>query len=161
LPAGINTAYAAFARAAQRSLIGAYRNNIPTTRKPTVTEQPMTTGNTRLLDNWHTSGALTACTACLLVGAFGTTHAATPGAAPAIKVAYSDLNLESVSGTQALYARIVSAARDVCSAREVDIRDLGALARAQACETRAITQAVHDVHSPALAALSTTRVPHG
>ena len=120
----------------------------------------MTTANTRLSDNWR-APALTALTACLLVGAVGTSHAATPANPPAIRVVYSDLNLESVPGTQALYARIVSAAREVCASREVDIRDLGALARAQSCEARAITQAVHDVHSPALAALFNARVGHG
>jgi UrcA family protein len=107
----------------------------------------------RLSDNWRHSATLTALTACLLVGAAATTHAATPSNPPAIKVAYGDLNLDSVPGTQALYTRIVSAARTVCGSRYVDIRDLGALARTQACETRAVTQAVQDVHSPALAAL--------
>jgi UrcA family protein len=121
----------------------------------------MNTVSTTQTGNWHTSAALTALTACLLVGAAGATHAATPGDPPAVRVAYSDLNLESVPGTQALYARIVSAARQVCASREVDIRDLGALSRVQACEARAITQAVHDVHSPALAALSNARVRHG
>lgn len=122
----------------------------------------MNTANTKLSDNWRApSAALTALTACLLIGAVGTTHAATPGGAPAIKVAYGDLNVDSVPGTQALYARIVAAAREVCAYREVDIRDLGALSRAQACEARAISQAVHDVHSPALAALSNARVRHG
>ena len=115
----------------------------------------------RLTNNWRHSAVLTALTACVLVGAAGASHAATPAAAPAIRVAYGDLNLDSTPGTQALYARIVSAAREVCGSRATDIRDLGALARAQACEARAITQAVHDVHSPALAALSNTHVRHG
>ena len=104
---------------------------------------------------------LTALTACLMVGAVTTSHAATPVDPPAVRIAYSDLNLDSSSGTEALYARIKSAAREVCGSRSVDIRDLGALSRAQVCESRAITQAVHEVHSPALAALSGTRVPHG
>ncbi|HKD54872.1 MAG TPA: UrcA family protein [Steroidobacteraceae bacterium] len=121
----------------------------------------MTTATTRLSDNWRTCTTLAALSACLLVGATATTHAATPADPPAIKVAYGDLNLQSAPGTEALYARIVSAAREVCGSREVDIRDLGALARAQACESRAISQAVRDVHSPALAALSGARVRHG
>ena len=120
----------------------------------------MTTAITRLSANRH-SAALTALTACVLMGAIATTHAATPANPPAIKVAYGDLNLESVPGTQALYARIVSAAREVCGSREVDIRDLGALARAQTCESRAIARAVQDVHSPALAALFDARVRRG
>lgn len=121
----------------------------------------MTTATARLNDNWRTSATLTALTACLMVGGIATSHAATPVDAPAVRIAYGDLNLDSQPGTQALYARIVSAAREVCGSRSVDIRDLGALARAQACESRAITQAVHEVHSPALAALSGTRVRHG
>lgn len=115
----------------------------------------------RLTDTWRPSAVLTALTACVLVGAAGATHAATPADPPAIKVAYGDLNLDSTPGTEALYARIVSAAREVCGSRTADIRDLAAFARVQACEARAITQAVHDVHSPALAALSSARVQHG
>jgi UrcA family protein len=121
----------------------------------------MTTAPTRLSDNWRISATLTALTACLLVGAAATTHAATPAAPPAIKVAYGDLNLESASGTEALYARIVSAARTVCGSGDVDGRNLAALAHARSCESRAVAQAVHDVHSPALAALSGARVRHG
>ena|SRR5215831_15293590 len=121
----------------------------------------MTTATTRLSDNWRTSATLTALTACLLVGTAATTHAATPANPPAVKVAYGDLNLESLPGTEALYARIVSAAREVCGSRDVDNRNLSALARTRACESRAISQAVHDVHSPALAALSGARVRHG
>ena len=121
----------------------------------------MTIATTRLSHNWHTSAALTALTACLLVGAAGNSRAATPANPPAVKVTYGDLNLESTPGTQVLYARIESAARQVCGSREVDIRDLGALSRAQSCESRAIAQAVQAVHSPALAALSNARVRHG
>lgn len=91
----------------------------------------------------------------------GTASAASSAAAPSVKVSYSDLNLASDSGTQVLYSRIVSAARDVCFARDVDNRDLGALAAARSCVSTAIANAVSTIHNPRLAALSGARSAHG
>jgi UrcA family protein len=104
---------------------------------------------------------LVALTVALLAAAAGA-HAATPGEeSTSLKVAYGDLDLASSAGSDALYARIVSAARTVCYANDVDSRDLHAVANERACETRAINDAVQDVHSAKLAALSGERIRHG
>jgi UrcA family protein len=74
-------------------------------------------------------------------------------------VRYSDLNLGTEQGTEALYARLVSAARAVCGAP--DIRDLGALVAAHACERQAVANAVRDVRSPRLSAIYSAHPRHG
>jgi UrcA family protein len=119
----------------------------------------MTNIMSKISDYRHVSATLTALTVCLVAGAAGVAHAAAP--ARSVTVAYGDLNLASAQGTDALYARIVSAAREVCGAGEVDIRDLRGLAAERTCESNAIAQAVHAVHNPALAALYGTRQPQG
>jgi UrcA family protein len=109
----------------------------------------------------RTSAALAALTACLLTGA-GAAHAsAAVDAAPAVTVRYADLNIGTEQGADALYARIVSAARQVCLRQRLDLRDLHGLELAKACEAQAIAQAVRDVHSPRLAALYGARQRHG
>lgn len=116
----------------------------------------------RLNEYRRTSAALAALAACLLVGASGAAQAAVPADAfPTVTVRYGDLNLGNEQGTSALYARIVSAARQVCFTSQVDYRDLTAFSLAKACERRAIAQAVHAVNSPRLAALYSTRLRHG
>jgi UrcA family protein len=95
------------------------------------------------------------------VAVIGTAHAATPTEARSLKVTYSDLNLESAAGTQVLYSRIVSAARNVCAAQDVDNRDLHAVKQELQCENQAIAEAVSSVHSPRLAALYNDRVARG
>jgi UrcA family protein len=113
-------------------------------------------------DYWRASAALTALTACLLVGVAASAHATTADdSAPSVTVSYRDLNLATDQGTKALYARIVSAARAVCGADEVDIRDLGALSSERSCERQAIEHAVSDVHSARQAALYVARPRHG
>ena len=114
-------------------------------------------------DYWHVpAAAVTALTACLLVGASGIAQATiADDSAPAVHVRYGDLNLASDQGTKVLYARIVTAARAVCHAGEVDIRDLGALSSERSCERQAIEHAVSDVHSAKLAALAAAGPPHG
>lgn len=99
-----------------------------------------------------------ALAATLLVG---TASAAPASDAPSVTVSYSDLNLASDAGTQVLYSRIVSAARDVCFTRDVDNRDLGAMLSARRCESTAIANAVSSIHSERLAALSGARTVHG
>ena len=91
----------------------------------------------------------------------GTAGAAPVSEAPSVKVSYGDLNLASDAGTQALYSRIVSAARDVCFARDVDNRDLGAMAASRSCVNTAIANAVSTIHNERLAALSGARTAHG
>jgi UrcA family protein len=78
-----------------------------------------------------------------------------------VKVSYGDLNLATAQGNKALYARIVSAARNVCAAYDVDGRDLHAVVIERSCEQRAISRAVQDVHSTQLAALSSVRLTSG
>ena len=97
-----------------------------------------------------------AVAACLALGAAGNVHAAT---APTLRVSYGDLNLASEQGSLELYRRIEGAARLVCDAG--DMRDLSRAAAANACRERAIAQAVHDVHSPMLAALYASQARHG
>jgi UrcA family protein len=108
----------------------------------------MTSATSRISDLLRASAALTAC---LIVGASATAYAAAPADASAsVRVNYRDLNLATEQGTQALYGRIVSAARKVCAVS--DIRVLAEVAAAQACETQAIAHAVRAVNSPRLAA---------
>ena len=118
----------------------------------------MMTATAKFSDYWH-AAMITTVSACMLAGMAQVARAAEP--APSVTVSYGDLNLASARGANALYARIVSAAREVCGAAKVDIRDLGTLANERSCESNAIAQAVHAVHSPALAALAGTRQPQG
>jgi len=105
----------------------------------------MTPATTRISDLLRASAALTAC---LLIGA--TAHAAAPAdATPSVRVNYHDLDLSTEQGTQALYGRIVSAARKVCAPS--DIRVLVEVAAAQACEAQAVAHAVRTVNNPRLA----------
>jgi UrcA family protein len=70
---------------------------------------------------------------------------------PTRTVKYADLNLSSPAGVQALYGRIMSAARQVC---QLDTHtDLQLLGKEQACMKQAIDDAVRKVNSPALADL--------
>ena len=112
------------------------------------------------LRNFRRTAALTALGALLIAGSAGAAYAA-DGAVPTVKVAYSDLNLASAQGNSALYARIVSAARQVCNAEDVDGRDLRGFVAAKACEANAIAQAVKSVPSPQLAALYDARLNQG
>ncbi|TLZ48311.1 MAG: UrcA family protein [Gammaproteobacteria bacterium] len=104
--------------------------------------------------------ASAALTACLIVGASATAYAAAPtDPSPSVQVSYHDLDLATEQGTQALYARIVSAAHKVCEVR--DIRNLAEFAAASACREQAIARAVRDVNNPRLAALYTAHQRHG
>jgi UrcA family protein len=116
---------------------------------------------TSKFNNYRRAIALAALSAGLL-GISGVASAGVPDeSVRAITVTYGDLNLASDQGSKALYARIVSAARAVCGAYDVDARDLHALAQEQACETRAIAQAVHQVNVPTLAALYSAHLTRG
>jgi UrcA family protein len=103
--------------------------------------------------------ASAALTACLVLGASATAYAAAADPAPSVRVNYHDLNLATEQGTQALYERIVLAARRVCAAS--DIRILAEVAAAQVCQAQAIAHAVRDVNSPQLAALYSAHQPQG
>jgi UrcA family protein len=70
---------------------------------------------------------------------------------PTRTVKYADLNLSNPAGVQALYGRIIAAARQVC---QLDTHtDLHLLGKEQACMKQAIDDAVRKVNSPALADL--------
>src|SRR2546429_8872336 len=102
--------------------------------------------------------ASAALTACLIVGA--SAYAAAPAdPSPSVRVSYHDLDLATEQGTQALYARIVLAARRVCEVS--DIRKLAEVAAANACREQAIARAVRDVNNPRLAAIYTAHQRHG
>ena len=105
----------------------------------------MTRATSRISDLLRASATLTAC---LMIGATATAHAA--AATPSVRVNYHDLNLATEQGTQALYGRIVSAARKVCAPS--DIRVLVEVAAAHACEAQAVAHAVRAVNNPRLAA---------
>ncbi|HEY7964803.1 MAG TPA: UrcA family protein [Steroidobacteraceae bacterium] len=107
-----------------------------------------------------TSILITALGACVVMLP-GLSHAATPAAgAAAVTVRYADLNLATTAGNDALYARLVSAARQVCG-EAGSIRDLGQLAAIQACQREAVANAVHSVHSTQLAAVYAKRLGQG
>jgi UrcA family protein len=117
----------------------------------------MTNANTKL----RRATAVSALGACLIAALSGAAYAASPGTASAsMRVSYADLNLASDQGNKELYARIVSAARQVCAADEVDIREMHGFASEQACERQAIAGAVQRVHSPKLAAVYSAHL-HG
>jgi UrcA family protein len=108
----------------------------------------------------------TLLTACVAIGACAAVQAgeacavaSTAHTGNAVTVSYRDLNLATREGASALYARINHAARTVCAAG--DIRDLGAVAAANACQREAIAEAVHTVHSEQLAALYNAKMPQG
>src|SRR3981081_1379636 len=108
----------------------------------------MTPATSRISDLLRASAALTAC---LMIGATATAHAAAPAdATPSARVNYHDLNLAPEQGPQALYGRIVSAARKVCAPS--DIRVLVEVAAAHPLETQGVPHPAHAVTNPRLAA---------
>ncbi|HXW73603.1 MAG TPA: UrcA family protein [Steroidobacteraceae bacterium] len=110
----------------------------------------MTNANAKL----RSAARVSVLGACLIAALSGAAYAASPGTASAsMRVSYGDLNLASEQGNKELYVRIVSAARQVCAADQVDSRDLHARALEQSCEQQAVAVAVGRVNSPKLAAL--------
>jgi UrcA family protein len=116
----------------------------------------MTSATLTIGERLRAATTAAAVIACLAVGAAGNAHAAT---SPTMKVSYADLNVTTAQGSQALYGRIVEAARSVCVVS--DIRDLAAVASANACRQQAIARAVRAVHSPELASVYAARTQHG
>jgi UrcA family protein len=105
------------------------------------------------------SRAVAALAACLFVGAAAIVHAAPANAPRSVTVNYRDLNLTTEAGTQALYARIVSAARSVCEAP--DLRRFDEVAAWKECQAQAIENAVRVVDSQRLAAAHLAHQRHG
>jgi len=99
----------------------------------------------------RTSATLAALAACLIAG---TSFAASPDAAPSVRVAYGDLDLTSEQGVNTLHARVAAAARQVCAADGLDSRNLQAYAAARSCETQAIENAERGVPGVKIASLA-------
>jgi UrcA family protein len=72
-------------------------------------------------------------------------------------VKYRDLNISTVAGASALYARIRWAAQSVC--RSYDQRDLKSQALKDNCISHAIAKAVTEVNEPALFTVYNTHSP--
>ena len=98
--------------------------------------------------NWRAHAVRSAMAAFLLVSVAGVSQAGSPSG-PAVTVDYSDLNLNTAQGNEALRERITAAAQQVCG--ESDIRDLVAFRAARTCEHRAIAQALNAVQGAKLA----------
>jgi UrcA family protein len=103
--------------------------------------------------------------ACLAVFAASAVTTVAPAAspndeAPSVRVRYDDLNLSTVTGTNALYQRIVKAARQVCP-DSYSSRDLDTRVASDHCQAAAIAKAVRDVNSPRLAAIHASHTSRG
>jgi UrcA family protein len=96
-------------------------------------------------------------TACLLTTLFALglgpigAQAAEPSQSLTKVVAYGDLNLDSEQGAKVLYARLRSAARNVCFPLEG--RDLNAQSHWRACVDSAVASAVVQVNRTSVTAL--------
>jgi UrcA family protein len=93
--------------------------------------------------------------ATLIAGGFGA-GAGTAGAADGVDrlnktVAYGDLDIDTAAGAKILYARIRSAAGEVCAPFEGD--ELARKVRWHSCYDHAVETAVADVNKPSLTAL--------
>lgn len=77
-------------------------------------------------------------------------HAAEQGDALTKSVGYGDLDLNSPKGVEVLYARLRSAARDVCTPFEG--RELNSRVLWDKCYDHAISAAVSAINKPALTA---------
>jgi UrcA family protein len=92
--------------------------------------------------------------AIALIAALGLVNSASANGAEeplTQKVAYEDLNLDSVSGASTLYARLKNAARAVCSPLESG--DILHRAAWQSCYNHAIDTAVANVNKAQVTAL--------
>ena len=82
---------------------------------------------------------------CVTSFAIGAHADESDAAAPARTVRYSDLNLNTQVGAEALYHRIRSAAEQVCG--DVGSRQLDQSAAAKACVNQAVANSVRAVNS--------------
>jgi UrcA family protein len=78
--------------------------------------------------------------------------------APSVSVVYSQKDLTSTHGVQTLYARLKSAARQVCP--EVEVRDLKRAVPARLCYEAALARAVEGVRRPELTSLHVQSARH-
>jgi UrcA family protein len=77
------------------------------------------------------------------------TAASADGAVPSVVVRYGDLSLATDSGVNALYRRIVHAAKAVCPEETID--NLAARPIIQSCREQAIARAIAQIHNTRLA----------
>jgi UrcA family protein len=96
-----------------------------------------------------------ATAAVLLAVTAGAAHAQS---APSMVVRYSDLDITTQHGADALYARIQEAAAEVCP--QVTPAELSRYVKAVQCRNQAIERAVESIHSPLLAAVSAAHRHH-
>ena len=68
-----------------------------------------------------------------------------------VKVSYADLDLSQESGAKALLRRIKKASITACGGRPS--RMLEEIARFEACRSKALSTAIHDVDAPVLTGL--------
>jgi UrcA family protein len=97
----------------------------------------------------RSSVKLAAFAACLIAG---TAFAASPDVTSSVRVPYGDLNLTSEQGARTFHARVAAAARQVCAADGLDIRNLQAYWAERSCETQAIANAEQGVQGVKVAA---------
>lgn len=109
---------------------------------------------TKLNEFRRTSITFAALAACLIAG---TSFAASPQITSSVTVRYGDLDLSGEQGMSTLHARVAAAARRVCAADGVDMRNLQAYAAVRSCETQAIADAERDVQGAKVAALAARR----
>ncbi len=76
-----------------------------------------------------------------------------------VDVQYSKHELASRQGVHNLYARLKSAARQVCP--DFDARDLGRAAQARACYEQALSDAVSQISLPALSLVHARQTGRG
>jgi UrcA family protein len=92
--------------------------------------------------------------------AIGTASAATADEqVPHMPVYYNPQSLETDRGAQAVYHKIVHAAEEVCPMDDSSPHLMTGAVRT--CREQAIARAVHDIHSPKVAALYVANTKHG
>ena len=106
---------------------------------------------TKLNEFRRTSITFAALAACLIAG---TSFAASPQSTSSVTVRYGDLDLSAEQGMSTLHARVVAAARQVCGADGVDMRNLQVFAQVRSCESQAIAAAEREVQGVRVAALA-------
>jgi UrcA family protein len=85
----------------------------------------------------------------MLLGSLSVAAAAVePGEVATRRVNFADLDLTRSAGVAVLYARIKSAAGEVC--QPVNAREVESVMRSNRCTPQAIARAVADVNAPAL-----------
>jgi len=108
------------------------------------------------IQNAARAGAFLLCGAIAVCTLQVTARASDEGL-PSKRVSYADLDISKPAGAKVLYARIKTAARQVC---EIPGFSMEATRLMDRCVDHAIDKAVKDVGSPALSALRPNSVIH-